>query len=217
MSNILTPHHRKKLAKQTAGFTIIELMIATTAFSVILLLVTVGVVYFTRSYYNGVYNSATQNAARDITTTVSNVIRFGSGAVSGYDWPPTAPAVGTPVFFCAGGYVFVTKLGEQYDGTTSTTGMYMQPMDPGGVCGVPVSITGRKQLLGEHMSITSVSLAQSAAGGLYVFDIGVAYGDNDLLTDGGVGSDVRCKPGSGSEFCAIVKQSISVKQRVASD
>ncbi len=48
------------------GFTIIELLIATTIFSVVLLLAASGLLYIGRLYYKGLTSSATQEAARNI-------------------------------------------------------------------------------------------------------------------------------------------------------
>lgn len=210
MKHMQQKQHTKRLAKQQAGFTIVELMIATTVFSLILLIITFGVIYFTRNYYNGVYTSATQNAARDITNTVSNVIRFGTGDVELYAWPP-GPTAGDDAYFCAGGYVFVAELGVKY--SSLTDGMYMQPMPSG--CSVPLTTTGRQQLLGENMRITYMSLSLDSVNGVYTFDIGIAYGDNDLLVPNtGIGDAVRCATEAGSEFCATARHSATVQQRV---
>src|SRR5262249_25193419 len=63
-----------------AGFTIVELMVATLVFSTILIVITYGVLSFTRAYYNGVTNSTTQDTARNIISTISQAVEFnGSG------------------------------------------------------------------------------------------------------------------------------------------
>lgn len=201
---------RKNITHRQSGFTIIELMIATAVFSVILLIVTVGIMYFTRSYYNGVYKSATQNVARDIVNAVSGAIRFGSGDVD------FTNATGVPdAYFCTGGYVFFAKIGEQYiAGDATKAGFYMQPK-PAGACSVPADKVGRKQLLGDRMRVTHIAITDHS-NGLYAFDVGVAYGDGDLLEPNtGIGIDVRCKTEAGSEYCAVAKQSATVQQRLS--
>lgn len=198
------------LGKQ-AGFTIVELMIATMVFSVILMVITVGVMYFTRNYYKGVYASMTQNAARDISDAVAQAVQFGSDDPIEYKYGST-----TNNYFCAGGYVFVFKLGEQYIVNSGTTGMYMQPMS--GNCDNSVlhpsstALAQRRQLLGDRMRVTYLNF--EGANGLYTFDVRVAYGDDDLLSDNtGLGSDLQCNLGSGREYCAVAQYTSSVRQR----
>lgn len=197
--------------KKQAGFTIVELMIATMVFSVILVTITVGVMYFTHSYYKGVYAGMTQNAARDISDAVTQAVQFGTGE-------PTAISTTTHSYFCAGGYVFVYKVGEQYIASdTTATGMYMQPMtgncDDSVTSPSPAASAQRRQLLGDRMRVTYLSL--TGAGGLYTLDIKVAYGDTDLLSDPtrGIGADIQCNIGTGSEYCAIARYTTSVSQR----
>lgn len=190
--------------KKQAGFTIVELMIATTVFSVILVVITVGVMYFTRSYYKGVYAGMTQKSARDISDAVSQAVQFGTGQPTEYKYGITPQN-----YFCAGGYVFVFNLGEQYLG--ATTGMYMQPMPSGG-CAVPGNTTGRRQLLGTHMRVTYLNF--TGVGGLYTLDVRVAYGDTTLLSDStGKGADLHCKTDVGSQYCAVATYTTSVSQR----
>ena len=202
-----TPRHHSTPHKE-AGFTIVELMIATMVFSVILVVITMGVLYFSRSYYKGVYASMTQNAARDISDAVGQAVQFGTGE-------PTTYAYHSGVvdgYFCAGGYVFVFKLGQQYDGTSGTTGMYMQTMDGDCTHSASVVTLPQRQLLGNRMRITYLNF--DGANGLYTLDIKVAYGDADLLSDNmGLGADLQCKLGAGSEYCAVAQYTTSIRQR----
>lgn len=197
--------------RNQAGFTIVELMIATMVFSVILVVITVGVMYFTRSYYKGVYASMTQNSARDIVDTVTQAVQFGTGEPTQYSYGSSPNN-----YFCAGGYVFVFRLGEQYLANSDTkTGMYMQPVPSTG-CEEPAAgdTTGRRQLLGDRMRVSYIEFKKN--GGLYTLDVKVAYGDTDLLSDDhGLGSDLQCKLGSGSEYCAVARYTASVSERKA--
>jgi len=199
----IAPQHLR--SHKQAGFTIVELMIATTVFSVILVTITVGVMYFTHSYYKGVYSGMTQNVARDISDSVAQAVQFGTG-------DPTVVTVDpTQSYFCAGGYVFVFKQGQQYDQDHpgATIGMYMQPMD--GDCGHSATVvtSPRRQLLGDRMRVTFLRFEK--VDGLYKLDIKVAYGDDDLLQ--GTDADVQCNIGTGSEYCAVARYTTSVSQR----
>ena len=65
----------QKRAEQN-GFTIIELLIATTVFSLILLISVAGILQISRMYYRGVTQSRTQETARSIIDEVGEAIRF---------------------------------------------------------------------------------------------------------------------------------------------
>lgn len=60
------------------GFTIIELLIATVTFSVILLIVSGAIIQFSRVYYRGVITSKTQEVARSVVDEVARTAQFSS-------------------------------------------------------------------------------------------------------------------------------------------
>lgn len=192
-----------------SGFTIVELMIATAVFSVILVAITVGVLHFSAQYYKGVYTSETQNVARDITDEVANAVKYGA------DEPETSTDTAGQIVFCAGGYVFVTVLGEQYTESNGTKGLYMQPKNAAG-CTVPTGTVGRKQLLAKNMRVAALKFTQ-VNDNLYTLQITVAYGDDDLLTqtsDSNFSGAVQCKIGAGSEYCAVSSLVTSMEKRI---
>jgi len=59
-----------------SGFTLVELMIATMVFSVILLVITYGVVRFTNSYYKGLNSSTTNSAGTRASSQKSGLCRI---------------------------------------------------------------------------------------------------------------------------------------------
>lgn len=64
------------------GFTVVELMIATLVFSVILTVITMGVLSFRNRYYKAVNASTTQNTTRTVIDTDKvRLIQFGSAQV----------------------------------------------------------------------------------------------------------------------------------------
>ncbi|MFZ1249561.1 MAG: prepilin-type N-terminal cleavage/methylation domain-containing protein [Candidatus Saccharimonadales bacterium] len=208
-----------------AGFTIVELMIATLIFSIILTLITVGVVSFTNHYYKTVHISTTQNTTRKIIDIISQAIQFGTSSVT-----PTDPAKD---YFCAGGYVFLYDTnGVQFTDTAGQRGLYMKPMETS-ICvpPTPPELTGGTQLLGDKMRITKVAVTEQP-GSLYSVDVMVVYGEDDLfcLSDTpetcAVGAatvnsavfynnpNITCKTGIGSQFCAVSRLTASVQKRI---
>lgn len=77
------------------GFTIIELIIATTVFSVVLLLCTFGLMQIGNVYYRGITSTRTQNVTRNIIDMVSQDIELSDNGIIA-----TNPSV--PSYFCAG-------------------------------------------------------------------------------------------------------------------
>lgn len=203
---------KKDIYSRSSGFTIVELMIATLVFSTILVAITVGVLHFSALYYRSVYMSEAQNTARNIADEVANAVKFGTGSI---DYITDTPNDGENVVFCAGGYVFVTTLGQQYTG--SNTGFYMQPKSTS-ACNDPGlnNATNRQQLLSERMRVAGIQFYQNdTQPNVYTLKITIAYGDNDLLTatsdpDG----NVQCKSGAGSEYCAVSSLTTTIEKRI---
>ena len=64
-----------KLTNQT-GFTIVELMIATVIFSMVLLVCSYAIIHAGRMYYKGMIMSKTQDTARKIIDSASDAIKY---------------------------------------------------------------------------------------------------------------------------------------------
>lgn len=101
---------KRNLCARQNGFTIVELLIATMVFSVVLLLVTFGILQVSRVYYKGVTEANTQNVARGIMDSVSQAIQFSGGAVS---TTPGSPVAGTSYGFCVNNQLYSYMLGYQ--------------------------------------------------------------------------------------------------------
>ncbi len=102
------------------GFTIIELMIATAIFSVILLLCMAAIMQITRLYYRGVTQANTQEVARAILDEFSQAVQFSNNEIfvpSGDEANPAGPEV--PVgedplsFICLGNKRYSFMLDRQ--------------------------------------------------------------------------------------------------------
>ena len=217
-----------------AGFTIVELMIATVVFALVMLVITVGIVHFTNAFYKSVNTSTAQDTTRSALDSIEQAIQF-----SGLNQAPSTMAVASPGVvqaFCTGGKQFLYTLGTPVGSVAGKPGLYVQGAPVSGCAVVPAA--GGQELLGAHMRLTAIGVSPVAGvTNVYSLNIGVAYGDSDLLcntskngTSGGCGSsdaansltqtvtgnDVKCKPQTGSEFCDVVVLTTAAQQRAAS-
>ena len=191
------------------GFTIVELMIATAVFSAILILITTGVLYFSRSYYASINRSTTQNTARTIVSNISQAIQFTGVAIA------TTTDTGSS-YFCAGGNEYAFKPGVQYQGGTASVtnpGLYVVPATGcPSAAGLNYNDPKSQQLLGKGMRIASMSVTK-LGNQLYSISLTLAYGDDDLLS-ATTGSNVACKSQLGSQFCAVSSLNVTVQRRL---
>lgn len=211
-----------------AGFTIVELMIATLVFSLVLLVITYGVVHFTTAYYRGINNSATQTAAQNAIDSVTQSIQFSSGGTTTAD----------STHFCAGGKVFLYNLGKEFGGTPTATDRGLYEMPSTASCTDPGTPSGGTELLGKNMRLSDVSLTNSNPTDPTIpwkVALRIAYGDSDLLcspalngNQGGCTSgsssfaanatfaadDMTCKSQIGSQFCSVSVLNSVAQQRI---
>lgn len=209
-----------------AGFTIIELLVATLVFSVVLVLITIGVLQFNKQYYKGVTESNTQSTARALMQDISQAIQFSGDNV-------TSPigSTGSEKAFCIGNQRYSYLPGWQLvDGTPDTakhqTNHAVMRDTPGNCGGLSAqdfsgSVSG-DELLGPHMRIAKLEVKQvTGNSSLYSIDVRVVYGDDDLLYSpsgdgaGPAASDANCHYGfAGTQFCAVSELSTVVQKRI---
>lgn len=211
---------------QASGFTILELLIASAVFSIILLVVAVGVMRFTEQYYKGITSSKAQAAAREIMAEISQAIEFGTsyGSVG-----PDPNGVGG---ICLESTVYGYVLGQQvtdtaplkqgdpwYQGYHGLVAINGGKCDTGFISGAlntqALSI-GSRELLGRHMRLSALQVSQ--IGNLYTIHVRVIYGDSDLLTPA-VSSSTdwskeSCISGTDTQFCAVSDLQTTVERRL---
>lgn len=212
---------RQKLISNAKGFTIVELLISSLVFSVVLLAVTIGIIQITRVYYKGMTESTTQNATRTALDTITQAIQFNGGDVS----QTTTTGPGTWTSFCVGTQQFSYRLGYQLvDGTAGTyqTNKAMLQTSLPGCAGNPAAAASGRELLGPKMRLSNLKVS-SVGDNLYKVTIRVVYGDNDLLfspsnpsaANGSTLPDAKCKGATaGSQFCSVSELTTTVVKRV---
>ena len=218
----------------TKGFTIIELLIATVVFSLVLLVVSAGIVQVGRSYYKGLAESRTLDATRGMVDDIAQAIQFSGGEVIN-------STAGDVKGFCIGNTLYAARPGQVALGTQHATSK-RQLTSACGSTGTNVQPAffnaglGDKDMLGERMRVVNVDITRPSPS-LYTITLRVAYGDNDTLcksslaasAQGGcnatattfpnqlsyVGQDVQCKNSrSTSQFCAVTEITTTVQKRL---
>lgn len=183
------------------GFTIIELLIATVVFSVILLILTGAIVQFGRIYYRGNVDSKTKEATRAVMNSIAQDIQFGSTVAQ----TPNSLTNGTSLAIGPGCYDY--QLGVQVkDGYHAIT------RQNNSICPSPPSFGGH-EFLGENMQLVSLTVKETSPGsGLYRVSVHVVYGSDDDFTDD---TKKSCKPIiKGGQFCSVAELSTVVAKRI---
>lgn len=206
---------------RAAGFTIIELLIATVVFSMVLILITVGVLSFTKSYYRGVNQSNTQSAARTVLENITQAIQF-----SGDDVTTALPQTNGSRGVCVGNQRYSYLPGKQLwdDGAPNPalnqTKHVLLLDKPGSCAGLPAldvqaaSIGSATELLQPRMRLSKLTIERVGVTELYQVTVRVVYGDDDLLNNP-TGDNASCKVSiSGSQYCAQSELSATVKKRI---
>lgn len=112
-----------KKINHTAGFTVTELMIATTVFSIILVLSLTGFLQIGQMFYKGVNITNTTNTAKQVITSLKTDISFDSTSAgivvpqgsSSIDVLADGKGPFTRYWFCAGSNRYTYILGRQVD------------------------------------------------------------------------------------------------------
>lgn len=216
-------------SKNQTGFTIVELMIATLVFSIILIVITTGVMQFTKSYYQGINSTNTQNVTRSAIDKLSQAIQFTGSNVQ----------VGANVV-CIGDQKYSYRIGKKLSTTvtadTAQQVLYQKPM--GATCTTTDFTAGGKELMGKNMRLAAFSVTNLAApnNNLWSINMRVAYGDLDLLcspsiapaSPGGckatsasltgaqaaAAPNMICRPTNGSQFCSVSALNTTVVKRM---
>lgn len=211
---------KKRPLKSEGGFTLLELLIATSVFSIVLLIVTSGIIRLGQSYYKGIIQSRTQETARSAATEISRSFQFAGGdKVNG----------GGDNQFCIGDTRYTYFLNQQVkDGAE---GLLAERMQAGKPCDGGDTVS-RQELLGNNMRLLKFNVSQAdSQAKTWRVEMSVAYGDDDLLShytndsqpEGWNGSDPNvsavhnavCKSGiPGGAFCATSQLDILVKKRL---
>jgi prepilin-type N-terminal cleavage/methylation domain-containing protein len=228
----------RTLKHNADGFTIVELMIALSILSVILVTATLVLISVGRLYSKGVNSANIQNTSRNVTSDLSSALQFGGEAPvpctlsadtrTCYASSHVYAGMASPVYsFCIGtaryNYVLDQELGVStahilWRDTLPSTSAPCVTLDLSQSTPTGSSSDGY-ELAGNKMRITRLKVLQTSPGSdLYDVDVWMAYGDDDLVNTAGVGSPSpghsTCNGGRGTEYCAVSEVSTTVSGRV---
>lgn len=205
------------------GFTIIELLIATTILSTILVMTTVSMLGISRLYTKGISTSRVQNSTRNINEEITDLLENTS---TGYQLANSPD--GNTHSICIGNTRYTYNVGKKITATPSGADQAMHALwrdtiTPGN-CAPPNNFlntaspspsTDGTELIPANSRLTVFNISSSSP---YNIQIGVAMGDYDQFV-GGVagnvtGANTRCLINSASKFCATSYLETTVSKRL---
>jgi prepilin-type N-terminal cleavage/methylation domain-containing protein len=211
--------------RRQQGFTIIELLIATTVFGTLLTIATAGFLGIGNIFYKGVALTQTQNVSSQIINDISSNIQRAS-TVSTDQYTP-----GGYHYYCIGGvrYTFLpqheldTSVAENYSlGASANYGLLKDTLASADSCPTPcVSSCAQpfnkpQEILGDKMRVMTLDVIRNVAvpaDPIYTVSIVIAYGDDDTFNNVGNPNTIECTGTlSNQRFCAVNRQTTSVYQ-----
>lgn len=213
----------KKLRK-TNGFTIVELLIATTVLTVVLVGASFVLVQVGRLYYKGTITAKTQSAGRNIVDSISRPIQLRGGAPS---TPAEHPTVPSTYVVCVGNQRFTYQTQFQVGSGPNRRphAVWRDTIQSQGEClttapnitNTTIASPG-ESMLSDGMRLFDLSITESPSGvdGIYVVSVRVGYGELDTFSTDPVTTEPDgCKGQiSGGQFCAFVAYETSVNARI---
>ena len=212
--------------KASAGFTIVELLIATTVLSVLLLLATLIITNIGNLYYKGVNSTHVQDDTRDITAQLSQDLQTGSNFAA-------ATPLGSIQAICTSGIRYRYVVGKQVgSGPLQTPHVLWRDANPNpGSCvatafgPAPVGT----ELIAPGSRLADFDVHETVPGsGVYIISVAIAFGSdpNLLCSTSELGTctgaapltyptfDIACLGGSGDRFCATSSLKTTVVARI---
>jgi competence protein ComGC len=217
----------RKMKRASWGFTIIELMIATTVFSTVLLLAMTGFFQIGHIFYKGVSVTQTQDVTNqigfDVTSSVEGATKV--SALTSYKGMQ---------YICIGKNRYTIDTSHRVDlGNTSAlsngvVGIVKDTMNSDNACAPPclpnpsscasgeLAWNKPNELLGDNMKaeVFSVAPVTSVSSNYYNVSLVVSYGADDLInyTTPGDRSTATCGLQKGGQFCSVGHYSASVNR-----
>lgn len=232
---------RRQLRFEQSGFTLIELMISTMVFSVILLGATTAVVQIGRMYYKGVVSSRTQETARRSIEDISRTIQFNDAEITqpaAVQYTANGISSGqiTVQAVCVGNVRYTYAVNAQVDIQNDVNkhrlrhALWQDKVQDPKICATNPTVSGSdaahympdlsqeepsaggRELLGRYMRLQTFSVDDTVDP--TSLTVNIIYGDDDLLLPD-ANNPTGCRSLiQGSQWCAAASLSTQVRQRI---
>lgn len=221
---------KNKKHQGNKGFTIVEVLIATTVFSLVLAMTVTVILDFTHNYYKAVNTSTTENAAQSVLNDVTQAIKFSSSPVT-----DVTDDNGDIRTYCIGNVQFDY---EPY--TFGSDDLWESPTGPAGCSYQSPSSSSQELLASNNLQVLKFIITPIPnPGSTYTVEVEVGYGSNsnNLICDTsqpnnstcpqtgngtGTGSQdsntdsFSCVISQGSQFCDVVDLTGTVQRLLPS-
>jgi prepilin-type N-terminal cleavage/methylation domain-containing protein len=196
------------------GFTIIELMIALSVMSVILVISTIILINLGLLYTKGTNQANTQNITRNIVNELASQLQLGTAN-------PTISTGGSVEAICIGSQRYSYRRGHQLDASNgSDHALWRDTRNTSGPC-VPFDLanpsadasevpdSGAELLLPQMQLVDfTIDTPPTTPQGTYSIKVTVAYGDPSLLLPGN-----HCTGKEGTQYCAVSSLTQNITRR----
>lgn len=207
---------------RTSGFTILEVLIATMVFTIVLMICVQVVTRIGQLYFKGVTSSQIQDLTRNLSEEFSSQIQFGSSIPQPDSI--TGGQAGDVLIFCVGDNRYRAVMNRKLLGDRGVPSV-LKRMTYSGECDlVTDNFDDATELAVKNMRILKLSIVRSVDHpSVWKLDIRLALGDDDLFSFPVAGStdtpavygEAICDSGiSGSQFCATSELSSTLFRRV---
>jgi len=208
-------------ANQQSGFTIIELMISTAVFSIILLIAIVAIISTTDTFVKGNIQSQTQDDARSVLSAITQDIQFNKAGVSG-----SYSSANNQGYYCIGNDVYVYQINAEINPSAAPP-VYHALLELSGSCPTDLSTTpgstyidylgirtgggsSTHELLSQDLRLGQLNITQ-VNDNSYEVSVTIAYG-SDVITTSNPDS---CPDQSlGGQLCAVSTLTTTVTPRI---
>ncbi len=203
------------MKQKQSGFTIVELMIATAVFSVVLLLCATAIVQVGKIFYKGITINRTQDTARRVSEDLSQAIQFG---VRSDNFLQTKTN-GATNSLCLGNvrYNYNNAVSLGTHAAQSAHVLWKDNIATDADCGLldisrPAPSLNGVELLAENMRIPILNV--TVASGVWTVNITVAYGDTEDLFEAGSNFTHCISNYNGGQYCAVSNINTNVIKRL---
>jgi prepilin-type N-terminal cleavage/methylation domain-containing protein len=192
------------------GFTILELMIASTVFALMLTIVMSALVQYGKIFYQGSLAAKTQETSRRLIDEMTRQIRYTTGAVE-------TKTNGGLTFVCMGNIRYIVDVDKPVDSATNQHALIKANNPVPDICDTSYSDpwpSDYQEQLQENTRVMQINATCQAATSICDISLLLVAGNDDDIDRTTNPLYPTCKPGPGSQFCTISDLSTTVVRRV---